>query len=159
MVTETIFFCIVSLASWAYGNTQSMWKGDSLGGPRPPPPGTRIPSRWFAHQLGVRFQTHTAVSLIWKLRLMPGNFDYDQNNCVICIKPSFANDGKAISGGQQSLGEGRIPRQEKTNILSLSFFSGGVKLDFTIFVNDFRDSEGLPRRKAEMVSTHKKRKY
>lgn len=110
MVTETIFFCIVSLASWAYGNTQSMWKGDSLGGPRPPPPGTRIPSRWFAHQLGVRFQTHTAVSLIWKLRLMPGNFDYDQNNCVICIKPSFANDGKAISGGQQSLGEGRIPR-------------------------------------------------
>lgn len=41
----------------------------------------------------------------------------------------------------------------------LSFFSCGVKLDFTVFVNDFRDSKGLPRRKAEMVSTHKKRKY
>lgn len=41
---------------------------------------------------------------------MQGDFYYDQNNWVICIKPSAAaNEVKAVSGGEQSLGEGGIP--------------------------------------------------
>lgn len=91
---------------------------------------------------------------------MQGDFDYDQNNCMICIKPSAtANDGKAISGGHKAWGRVESLDRKRAIYSLFFFFSCGVKLDFTVFVNDFRDSKGLPRRKAEMVSTHKKRKY
>ena len=90
---------------------------------------------------------------------MQGDFYYDQNNRLICIKPSALQRCESNKRRAAKLGGGWSPWIEKEQYSLSLFFSCGVKLDFTVFVNDFRDSKGLPRRKAEMVSTHKERKY
>jgi hypothetical protein len=64
---------------------------------------------------------------------------------LICIKPSAtANDLKAVKPRAAGLRGGQISRQKTCDIF---FSSCEIKLDFMIFVNDFRDSKNTSQKK------------